>query len=89
MSVDLAGGPVAVSAHIVVDPEIKGGTPVIRGTRVTVYSVLGRVDGGDTVEEILEENPDLSCEAIEDAIAYARVNPLIEVPGGRPWTRSA
>ena len=30
-------------AYIVVDDEIMGGTPVIRGTRVTVYAVLGRI----------------------------------------------
>ena len=41
------------------NPEIKGGTPVIKGTRMTVYSVAGRVKRGDTIEAIMEENPDL------------------------------
>ena len=89
MTTSLGQAPVAVGVHIVIDPQIKGGTPVIRGTRMTVYSVLGRVDHGDTVEDIVEENPDLSREAIEAAIAYARVHPLVEVPGGRPWARPA
>ena len=73
---------------IVIDEEIKGGTPVIRGTRMTVYSVLGRVDHGDTIDDILSENPDLSREALEAAVTYARAHPLIGRPGGRPWAHA-
>ncbi len=76
-------------ASIEVDEEIMGGTPVIRGTRMTVYSVLGRIEHGDTVEDILADNPDLSREAIETAIIYARTHPLIGRPGGRPWASAA
>jgi uncharacterized protein (DUF433 family) len=76
-------------AFIVVDDDIKGGTPVIRGTRMTVYAVLGRVDHGDTVEDILADNPDLTRDALEAAIIYARTHPLVGRPGGRPWTSSA
>jgi uncharacterized protein (DUF433 family) len=63
---------------ITIDEEIKGGTPVIRGTRVTVYSVLGRVEHGDSVEDLLADNPDLKREAIEAAISYARSNPPVK-----------
>lgn len=76
-------------AWIVSDEEIKGGTPVIRGTRMTVYSVLGRVDHGDTIDEILDENPDLAREALEAAVTYARAHPFVGRPGGRPWERAA
>jgi uncharacterized protein (DUF433 family) len=55
-------------ALIVIDEEIKGGTPVIRGTRVTVYSVLGRVEHGETIDDILQDNPDLSREAVEAGV---------------------
>jgi uncharacterized protein (DUF433 family) len=79
----------ARDAWIAVDEAIMGGTPVIRGTRMTVYSVLGRVDHGDTIEDILEDNPDLSRDAIEAAITYARTHPFVGRPGGRPWARSA
>lgn len=72
-------------ASIVSDEAIKGGTPVIRGTRMTVHSVLGRIEHGETVDDILNENPDLSREAIEAAVIYARTHPLIGRPGGRPW----
>jgi uncharacterized protein (DUF433 family) len=72
-------------ASIVSDEAIKGGTPVIRGTRMTVHSVLGRIEHGETVDDILNENPDLSREAIEAAVMYARTHPQIGRPGGRPW----
>jgi uncharacterized protein (DUF433 family) len=76
-------------ALIVIDPAIKGGTAVIRGTRVTVYSVLGRVEHGDTIDDILAENPDLSRAAVAAAIIYARAHPLMGRPGGRPWADAA
>jgi uncharacterized protein (DUF433 family) len=67
------------------NPEIKGGTPVVTGTRMTVYSVQGRIDHGDSIDDVLEDNPDLPREAIEAAVAYARANPLVGRPGGKPW----
>jgi uncharacterized protein (DUF433 family) len=75
----------ARDAFIVVDPEIMGGTPVIRGTRMTVYAILGRVEHGDSIEDILSEYPNLAREPIEAAIIYARTHPLVGRPGGRPW----
>lgn len=77
----------ARDAWIILDEKIKGGTPVIRGTRMTVYSILGRIEHGDSVEEVLTDNPDLRREAIEAAIIYARTHPLMGRPGGRPMRR--
>ena len=74
---------------IVIDQAIMGGTPVIRGTRMTVYSVLGRFDHGDSLADLLADNPDLAPEAIEAAIIYARAHPLMGRPGGRPWVDAA
>jgi uncharacterized protein (DUF433 family) len=75
----------ARDAHIVVDDEILGGTPVIRHTRMSVHAILGRVTNGDTVEDIHADNPDIGRDAIEAAIIYARSHPLVGRPGGRPW----
>jgi uncharacterized protein (DUF433 family) len=80
---------VARDNTIVVDEEILGGTPVLRGTRMTVYSVLGRVQHGDTIDDILADNPDLAREALEAAVTYARTHPLMGRPGGRPWAHAA
>ena len=67
------------------NPDIQGGTAVIRGTRMPVYSIAGRIGHGDSIKDILEDNPDLCHDAIEAALAYARANPLVGRPGGRPW----
>jgi uncharacterized protein (DUF433 family) len=74
---------------IVKDEAVKGGTPIVRGTRMTVYSVLGRIEHGDTVDDVLADNPDLQREAIDAAITYARTHPLIERRGGKPWSDAA
>jgi uncharacterized protein (DUF433 family) len=77
----------ARDAAIVSDAAIMGGTPIIRGTRITVYSVLGRVAHGETVDDVLSDNPDLSREVVVAAITYARTHPLMGRPGGRPWAK--
>ena len=75
--------------HIEENADVMGGTPVIRGTRMTVYAVLRRLDYGDSVEDILGDNPHLSQDAIEAAAHYARTHPLTGHPDGRPWTKAA
>jgi len=75
---------VARDKLIVEDDDILGGTPVIRGTRMSVYSVLGRIRDGETVAEILSDYPELTREAVEAAVIYARSHPLVGRPGGRP-----
>jgi uncharacterized protein (DUF433 family) len=74
--------------HIAIDPDIMGGTPVLTGTRMTVYSVLGRLDGGDTIDDVLDDNPHLTREAVETAALYARTHPIVGRPGGRPWAEA-
>lgn len=75
--------------YIEINPDIMGGTPVLRGTRITVYSLLGRLDGGDSIDDILEDNPHLTRESVETAALYARTHPLVGRPGGRPWAKAA
>ena len=76
-------------AHIVSDPETLGGTPMIRGTRITVYSVRGRLQDGDSVDDLVADNPDVPREAFEAAAIFARTHPLRGRPGGRPWRSAA
>lgn len=75
----------ARDAIIVEDPEILGGTPVIKGTRLSVHAIRGRLDGGETTETILEDYPYLTREMVEAAAIYAKSHPLVGRPGGRPW----
>jgi len=55
---------------IIIDPEIRGGKAVIKGTRVPVDIVLGKLAGGATYEEIMQEY-DLPREQIFAALLYA------------------
>jgi uncharacterized protein (DUF433 family) len=80
---------VARDAHIVIDPDILGGTPVIRGTRLSVHAVRARLDGGETLEDLRADYPHVSRVALETAAFYARAHPLVGRPGGRPWLRAA
>lgn len=74
---------------IVRDPEIMGGTPVIRGTRITVYALAGRLEDGETIDDILEDYPRLKREDVEAAIMYAKANPMLGRPSGKPWRKAA
>jgi uncharacterized protein (DUF433 family) len=71
--------------HIVCNQDILGGTPVIRGTRITVYSVLGRLQHGDSLEDLFEDYPDIPEEAFEAAVIFAKTHPMRGRPSGRPW----
>ena len=67
--------------HLTSDPEILGGTPIIKGTRITCSSVKGRVDGGDTLDEIYEDyRREIPREAFEAAYEFETNHP----PRGRP-----
>ncbi len=48
--------------RIVADPHICNGLPVVRGTRISLQTVLGFLAAGDSVEDVLEAYPSL-CEA--------------------------
>lgn len=48
---------------IVVDPEILGGTPVFKGTRVPVRSLFAYLEDDYTLEEFLECFPSVTREA--------------------------
>ena len=57
--------------RITSDPNILGGKACIRGMRISVSLVVNLVANGMTVEEILDEYPDLEAEDIRQALRYA------------------
>jgi len=64
---DRTSYPVAVmgAKHIVhTDPEILGGTPIFVGTRVPVHALIDFLEGGDTIEDFLENYPGVSREQV-------------------------
>ena len=46
------------------NPNILGGKPVFKGTRIPVYLILDFLSAGETINNILENYPQLSKEAI-------------------------
>lgn len=58
-------------ARIEINPEIMGGKPVIRGTRVPVETVLRKLGAGMTPDAILADHPRLAREDVLAAQAFA------------------
>lgn len=57
--------------HIENDPDILGGKPVVRGTRLSVEFILGLFAAGWTEPMVVENYPALNTEAIRAVFAYA------------------
>jgi len=57
--------------RITVDPKVLVGKPVIRGTRLSVESVLNQLAHGATPEELLEEYTGLTKEDIQACLLFA------------------
>lgn len=57
--------------RITVNPEICHGKPTIRNTRHLVEGILEYLAGGDSVEEVLAEFPELEKEDILACLAFA------------------
>jgi uncharacterized protein (DUF433 family) len=60
-----------MSERITVSPDTCNGRPVIRGTRITVQTVLESLAAGDTIDEVLEEYPSLTRADVQACLDYA------------------
>jgi uncharacterized protein (DUF433 family) len=70
---------------VVSDPEIMGGDPVFRGTRVPVHLIAELVAQGATETELLGGYPRLTAEMIRVTPVYAAAYPLRGRPRRQPW----
>jgi len=61
-----------LSERITVNPRQCGGRPCVRGMRIRVTDVLDLFANGLSVEEILDEMPDLESEDVRACIRFAR-----------------
>lgn len=59
------------SEHIVRDPAICGGHPVIKGTRIRIKVILDNLAEGRTIDEIIASYAGLSAEAVKAVISFA------------------
>jgi uncharacterized protein (DUF433 family) len=57
------------------DPEVLGGTPVFPGARVPFQALLDYLEGGQTLDEFLDDSPPVTREAAVHALEHAK--PLV------------
>lgn len=67
-------------AFIVRDPAICAGEPVVKGTRVTVRTVLASLAEGMSVAQIMQDFPALNEPAVRAVIAFAAVSAEEDLP---------
>lgn len=70
---------------VVEDPEIRGGEPCIRGTRIGVYEVANMLERGGSEEEILEGYPSLKRPQLELARIFSQAYPRKGRPPHHDW----
>jgi len=68
-----------IAGVIIKDPEILGGEPVFRGTRVPFKVLTDYLEGGDTLDQFLEEYPSVSRELAVAAIEEARLSLIAQL----------
>ena len=60
-------------ARVVIgDPQILGGTPVFRGTRVPFQALLDYLEGGQSLDEFLDDFPTVTRDAAVSALELAK-----------------
>ena len=57
--------------NIIVDPAICSGKPVIKGTRITVKTIMEFVIAGDTDKDILENYPSITAEDLNNCKEFS------------------
>lgn len=75
----------SIQERVEVDPEIRGGEPVFRGTRIPIHAIARKQALGSTKEELLEDYPKLTEDDLELAKRYAELYPR----RGRPRAERA
>jgi uncharacterized protein (DUF433 family) len=62
-----------ISERIYIDEKVCNGKPVIKGTRITVQTILGFLSEGNSPSEILKQYPTLNETDIQAALKFAAI----------------
>lgn len=68
-----------ITAFIAINPEVRFGKPIVKGTRTTVAEVLEMLANGMTPQDIQEDFPALGPEQIRACLLYAARRESIEL----------
>jgi len=55
-----------------IDPETMGGTPVFTGTRVPIQTLFDYLEGGDTLEEFIDDFPSVTKDQALEVLELAK-----------------
>ena len=69
-----------------VNPDVQGGEPVIRGTRVPIRGLAKQIEAGEGSDVLREEYDYIDPAAFEFAVTWAKANPRRGRPA-RPWKK--
>ena len=69
----------SMTTVIVKDRAVLGGTPVFRGTRVPFQALLDYLEGGQTLDEFLDDFPTVTRETAIHALEHAKSLVLSEL----------
>jgi uncharacterized protein (DUF433 family) len=61
-----------MSGRIEINPRVCGGQPVVRGTRISVATILEQLADGEPWDSLLSGYPELTRADIQAALQYAR-----------------
>ena len=66
------------------DPEILGGTPVFVGTRVPLQNLVDYLEGGESIEDFLDDFPSVKREQVIAVIEAGKMKMLESVGDAHP-----
>ena len=61
----------SIQQYIEIDPNVRFGKPIVKDTRISVSDVLNWLANGMTQNEIIDDFPELSIDAIKACLFYA------------------
>jgi len=68
------------SQRIIRDPAVCGGSPIIKGTRVMVRTILASLAEGVSIGQILEDFPSLTEDDVRAVVAFAAASAEEDLP---------
>lgn len=60
-----------LNSRIIIDEKVCNGKPIIKGTRITVNTIIEYLSAGDSEEEILKQYPSIQKEDIKACLQFA------------------
>jgi len=66
--------------HIIRNSDVCGGEPVVKGTRVTIRTVLASLAEGSSIDEIVKDFPTLTKQDVKALIAFAAASAEEDLP---------